>query len=349
MSGSTVADPNAKYLPHVPKAVRDQVRAAEAQHAQVYAGQAPAADTTVVVEPPGGQAPPAASAGVPPQVSAPTNPAPTNPAAPAQAPADDGWEQRFRSLEGRFNAQTQELREERGARQRFEGQIAELTMRANQAQQATQPVPGQEPDPNDVETWGADMLGAARRQARAELMPEIQRLTQRLAQVESTATTAGQRVNQATLESQLAALVGPDWNSTNHDQKFIDWLNQIDEFSGQPRMNLMRAARDTGDAARVARFFNAYRSQHTAGQPATANPGHTPAGAAPVNLADLAAPGAPARAPGNGATPGPVVVTTKDMQQFYSDVAKGKYKGRETARQQRESEIFAASAEGRVQ
>jgi hypothetical protein len=242
----------------------------------------------------------------------------------------------------------QELRDARAMNQQvfqLQGQVAELQMQLANAQRA--PAPGAAADPKDVETWGEDLLQAARRQARAELQGEISSLRNELTQIKATTTNVNQAVSRQSLEAQLSSLVGPDWQTINNDQRFVVWLAEQDLFSGKRRHDMLIAARDAGDANRVAAFFNAYK-QHTAGHtPPSSAPAHTPAGASPVTLESLAAPG-PGREIGNGADSGRQLITQREIAQFYSDVNKGKYAGREAEKQARERQIFEASAQGRV-
>ena len=322
----------ARYAPHIPAAVRAVADAAADTQRQVYAPTAEpgSSPTAVVVDAPAAPATPAAPA-----------PAPT-------APAAEDWEQKFRSLEGRFNSQVVTANERaRVAEQtnlRLQGEIAELNMRLATAPAAAPAAA----NPQDNETWGEDLMAAARRQARAEIAPELDRLRQQLTAVEQRTNSVAAQSTVQSIEQQLAVLVGADWQVTNNDPAFMSWLGQPDPFSGTPRHQMMLAARDAGDATRVANFFNAYRAQHTAQPSPGAQPSHTPAGAARVPLETLAAPGA-GRSAGNGAAPEQVIITQKDITQFYSDVNKGRYRGNPAGYAKREAEIFAATREGRVQ
>jgi polyhydroxyalkanoate synthesis regulator phasin len=350
------ADANARYAPKIPAAVRKIAADAEALQAATYNPQpapapapspapAPAApsNTTVVTAP--------TTVGNPPASSTP---------APTPAPQQD-WEQKFRSLEGRFNVQAQELRTARESAAHIatlQGQVADLTQKLNAA--TRQPAPQQQQatlDPKDIETWGEDLLGAARRSARAELQPEVEDLRRQVAQLSAQSQNNTLRVQQTTLEANrrnvdgmLASMVGPDWNDTNNDPGFIAWLNERDFISGQVRMPLLHQAYNSGDAQRVAVFFNTWRAQHTVQNPSVETPAHTPTpGAGTIPLETFAAPGAGRSAPtSNGAAPTPVYVTQKEIAQFYSDVTKGKFRHNPQGYARREAEINAAVREGRV-
>ena len=352
-----LTDPNMRYAPPVPAAIRKIAADAEALQVATYKpaaapaseppAAAPAATTVVATERQPGQ---------------PTNPTGNPPApasAPAQAPATD-WEQKYRSLEGRFNIQVQELRaarENAAHIPQLQAQIADLRVKLEAATRAPSPTPAPATlDPKDVETWGEDLLSAARRSARAELQPEVEALRRQIEQLTQTTKTQQQQVQATTVEqnrrnvdAQLPTLVGADWNDTNNDPGFLAWLQERDIISGAVRMPMLINAYNSGDATRVAAIFNTWRSQHTERTSTGAAPAQTPTGAGTIPLETFAAPGAGRAAPtSNGAAPTDVYVTQKEITQFYSDVAKDKYRNNPAGKARREAEIFAAIAGGRV-
>jgi len=168
----------------------------------------------------------------------------------------------------------------------------------------------------------------------------------------------GQVTTTLTQQGVMAALdrdeqLGPHWRLLNNDPEFLAWLNQIDPFSGQLRMNLIREAYDQGDVGRVGQFFRSYLTGHTAPSGAVVT-AHTPAngqvnGAGRVNLTHLVAPGRSSVSGNNGgAQPEKRIWSRTEIGAFYSDVRRGVYRGREADKLALEQDITAAAREGRV-
>jgi len=53
------------------------------------------------------------------------------------------------------------------------------------------------------------------------------------------------------------------WRVLNNDKAFIDWLGEVDGFSGAPRQHLLTRAYNTGYSDRVAAIFKAFIAQQT--------------------------------------------------------------------------------------
>jgi hypothetical protein len=96
------------------------------------------------------------------------------------------------------------------------------------------------------------------------------------------------------------------------------------------------------DARRVANFFAAWKGT-TGGQDARIQRESQPA-------SELERQVAPGKGRSGGAKPQGEAksYTSEDIKKFFSDVQKGKYKGREAERDRIERDIFAAQREGRI-
>lgn len=262
------------------------------------------------------------------------------------------WEQRYRTLQGKYDSELPQLR----------GQVASLErLIANMQPMSREPTPVPAHTngaatatiipPEDVEAYGEELITAARGWARAELQPRIDALEQKFGQLEGgqreiQTLTAQQRVQMA-LDADPA--LSGKWRQLNNDPDFIAWTQQVDPFSGQVRQNLLGDAYARGDAARTGRFFTTYLAEHTAVAVAALPAVHTPgSGAGRPTLEDMAAPG---RATGQVAGGAPVekrIWTNRDIQAFYRDRAAGRWAGREQEAARMEQDLFAAMPEGRV-
>src|SRR5215471_1284508 len=346
----TATDP---YAPPLPKAVRQRAQAADKLHREILG----IADSPEEGQPPapgpaeGGEPPPAIND--PPASSPPSQP----PGAPPEgAPSD--WEHRYRSLQGKYD---REIPQMRAQIQSLEGLIA--TMR-------TAPPPPQLPPPEtvrninpvipeeDVQAYGPELVEASRRWARAEVRAELDQLHSEISTLRQGQTRQEAQASTNRLESELSQ--DPDlgngvWQRLNHDANYIQWLQEVDPFSGVTRYVMLNHAYQNGDASRTAAFFKAYLREHTdcyrppPPPPHTYNNGYVPPVDAgqPPRLEDFAAPGRGSATPGGGA-PERRIWTNRDITAFYHDRTRGKYRGREEEADRLERDIFAAAVEGRV-
>jgi hypothetical protein len=140
----------------------------------------------------------------------------------------------------------------------------------------------------------------------------------------------------------------PEWRDLNNDQNFLAWLRLPDPFSGAIRHDLLKAAYDQNQTARVQAFFQGFLAEEAAVAPANNAPPARP-GAAParVPLEQFAAPGRAKSAAANAPAEKPII-TRAQVTAFYADVAAGKYRGREAEKDANEAAIFSATNEGRL-
>lgn len=348
-------DPNVVMPPHVVAATQ---RSADA-FKTAYGGDN--ADGTTSDQPPNG-----AAGTSPPNGHAPA-PAPVESELPETNPdGTPNWENRFKSLKGRYDAterRTRETLEQYDQRMReMSGQLAQATR---------QPLPGENMDqpptlitPKEVEDYGADLIDVIKRAATEAVMPMLKPIAttvgQMQARVETTENETGRQFltrMHTTMDTRV-----PGWQDINREQRFIDWVKKPDVYSGLNRQELLQKAWYAGDSNRVAAFFEGYLAEEAAVDPAAAQArvmaqggqgGHAqpaspaqPPTPARVTLEQLAAPGR-ARA-GASAPAGKPVWTAEGISQFYMDVASGKFRGRDQERIATEADLMMAQREGRI-
>jgi hypothetical protein len=346
----------------LPKAVQKQIeeanRLAEQLNKERLDAKAP---------PPDGQ-PPASDQGAPPPAASgePAQPAGTPPAAPAPA---DGWEQKYKVLQGKNNAEVPrlqrtvneqstaiaELRQQLVATQTM---FASLGQNRGAAPGAAAPAPagnGKLVEDEEVREYGEDLTDYIRRVAQDAVLPkvseQIQPMRQQVEQVRNVAGQVMQRSAQTDQEKMFALLDAQveGWQQQNEDGQFLEWLQLPDTYSGVKRMDLLKQAYERFDGPRVVAFFKGYRNEHAVVTPPAAA---APAQGAPQRkLEEFVAPGS-AKAGTTGAQDGAGkrIWTQAEIKQFYDDCAAGKYRsphGMER-KKQIEQDIFAASREGRV-
>ena len=321
----------------LPKSIQRQLDAAQAIEAQL-AQAAPTAPDGVVV-------PAVSSLETGTVVSAeqlvvaapaPAEPEPVAPPPPA-APTPD-WEHKYKTIQGMYNSHVPKL----------QAQLKEAQAQMEQMRsQLEKPAEPQKPavDPKDVETFGADLVEMVSRTTERLFGPLAARFEQRLVDLESKVGGAT-RVAAQTAEQTFLATVGklvPDWEVINTDQRFLDWLDEPDPIYGKRRQEALNEAQQTFDAHRAANVFRAWKQLQ-----APVAPVAPPVSQRPSLEAQVAPRAAATVQPVPAVEPSKQVITQMQIQRFYDDVTKGRYRGREQEAAAFEAQIHTAIAEGRV-
>jgi nucleotide-binding universal stress UspA family protein len=346
---SDVVANNDQYAPHIPDAVRRASQRADELAREAGVANVPPAngeDVTPDVNEPRQDEPQFEL--TPPEQD--RQPAPA--AAPGPSPAD--WEQRYNTLQGKYNTELPELR----------GQIRSLqeilaNIQAPRTREQTFETPAPQPRPQvpavreipseDVEAYGQDLITASQRWSTAAVAPIIQEFVRRLLSVEGGNQQLQNYTAQNSVNNALSRAV-PDWETVNVDPNFILWLDQMDMFSGRKRKQMIDEAYNAGDASRTIAFFQAYKNEQTMVSPTPGTQpnqtGENPADRLP--LADLAVPGRgrSVSSPAPGA-PERRIWTAADVSAFYRQKQRGQWNGREAEAARIEQDIINAPAEGR--
>lgn len=340
----------------LPKAVQKQIDAANALAEQMQQ------DRLKLVEPPKDTPPvePAPAAGTAEPVAEPKEEAPV-----------EAWEQKYRVLQGKYNAEVPRLQRQLNELMgRFEQTTQQLTatqnMLASLHQQRAAPPAGQTAAPaastklvkdEEIRDYGPDLIDVMRRVAREEVAPaveqSVQPVKQQLEHVNRATSQAAERVVQSEQEKLFATLDReiPDWRTVNREEGFLAWLGQLDPYSGEQRGVLLKRAYERLDIPRVLTFFQGYRKENAVVTPPVAAPAPAQEAAAGSQrtLDELVAPGTPkAGSTGAPSTAGKRIWTQAEIQRFYSDAAQGKYARMKDRRDEIERDIFAAQLEGRI-
>ena len=346
----------------VPKQIKKQVEDAEALAKEL--GLEPATETPIEpaevvditpTEPVGEAPPPVEPVG--------EAPPPVEPVAapPVEPTAEDKAEQKFKTLQGKYNAETQALKDQVGdLRSQIETQNAVLAS-------MQQPAPAAEPAPTptekpatviseaEVSDYGEELLDIIGRKSLLSINPALEQINQRLQSLEQGLGGVQQKAVLSDREKVYAALneLVPTWKAVNKSTDFRAWLTEADPSVGAQRGALLNQAFDENATDRVVAFFKGYLNEQTTVQTVETVP--TPAAtpdsqAAQVDLETLVSPGGaqeatPASA--HGDTAGRMYTQT-EIAAFYSDVQKGKYKGKDAEKLAVEQDIIAAANTGRI-
>lgn len=270
----------------------------------------------------------------------------TDPVASAPAPApsptpDSVWEQRYKTLQGIHQAEKRQIGQAQQALaekvETLTAQLQELAAARTSAEPQTKP----QMNPEDVERFGSDLVEMVQRGAAATIAATtksfsdtVARLETRLGALEQAVTGVHKQTTETREEqfyTTLSKLV-PDWENINASEEFLAWLAEVDPVYGVQRQVGLTAAHQSLRADHAANVFEAFKSSRKPKQ-------DTSLMVAPRGTGGSPTPTAPTT---------PVVVTQREIQQFFHDVARGKYAGREAEAVRREAEINAAVAAGRV-
>ena len=320
----------------LPKAIQQQVDAADELVAQINGETPKPGETDVDPDNPDNALPPE----TPPQnpVSQETQPQPD----PA---AEERWERKYLTLKGMYDAEVP----------RLHAQVKELNTQVQQliaeaaAAKATQPKADPAPaktliTEQDKEAFGPDLLDlierateqklAGTRETEALLRAKIQELEGKLGKVDETVGSSSKEIFLDRLTKQV-----PNWEAVNVDQGFLAWLAEVDPVYGLPKQAALNNAYEALDANRTANIFKQYLATLP---PAPATPQQ--------NRQELQRQVAPTRsrtstAPATSAAD-KRFYTQGEITQFYEEWRRGFIDETDAVRM--EKEIHAAIAEGRV-
>ena len=263
-----------------------------------------------------------------------------------QEPKQDDWQQKYRSLQGMYNADVPRLNAENRDLAARVSQLEGLLSNMNESAQQT-PVQSEKLiTDDDVKEYG-DSIAVMRKAAREEVSQEIAQLKQQLGQLQGVLPQVQQvqaqqkKSGEQTFWNTIASEV-PNWSDINNDPDFQSWLLEIDPLTGISRQTYLEDAQKNLDANRVVTFFRTWE-----GATGKTNTAHVDRTAQQSQLQKQVAPG---RSRNNGvkASGQNRTYTQNDIKEFYADVRKGKYKGRDDERGRIERDIFAAQQEGRI-
>ena len=263
---------------------------------------------------------------------------------------EETFEHKFRTLQGKYTAEVPRLHAERRELVNRVQQLEQLIASMN-AQPAKPQAPAQKLiTEQDIEDYG-DSIDVMRKVFREEMTTkdsEINELRQLVRQMQGTVVPQVHQLsqnyavsNEQRFWADLQTAV-PDWQDINAAKGFQAWLLEVDPLTGINRQTYLDDAQRNMDARRVANFFAAWKGQ-TGGSDARTYRETQVA----TELERQVSPGK-GRAGGSKSQGEPKTYTAGDIKSFFSDVQKGKYKGKEAERDRVERDIFAAQREGRI-
>lgn len=347
----------------LPAAVQKQIDKANELAAQIYPKDPKGEEGAPADAPvPAAEAPP-------PAASAPPAVVPPPPAPVVAKLPDSDWEQKYKVLQGKYNAEVPRLQSQAREQQTLiaglqsqvtgtQALLASLNQGPARAPAAQDGVPlsavHKLVKDEEVAEYGADLVDLMRRVATETVGPQIDRRLQPVTQqVEKSMKAADAAAKGAVeiaqekvhvlLDSQV-----PNWLELNKDENFLAWLDQVDPYAGVNRGALLQQAYNRHDGPRVVAFFKGFLNENATVMP-PALPTSVPETPA-KNLEDLVAPGTVRAGSTAGAQDGASKRnwTRADIAKFYRDKSDGKYDKAQKRAEALEEDIFAAQREGRI-
>jgi len=265
------------------------------------------------------------------------------------ATTDETAEQRYRTLQGMYNADTARLR---GEKQELTARVEQLEkLLSSLSAQSAQPAPVQSKvvTDKDIEEYGEsiEVMRRVTKEETAYYQQKIAALEGVIANLQASVLPRVEQVAQRqavsaeqSFWSDLTATV-PNWRDINQNKDFHAWLLEVDPLTGMNRQSHLDDAQRNLDVRRVAAFFSTWQ----------ASTGHSiaqePRAVAKSQLEKQVVPGR-GRTAAAPAADQPKTYSPSEIAKFFDDVRKGAYRGRETERDRIERDIFAAQRENRI-
>lgn len=258
-----------------------------------------------------------------------------------QAPDASGqvhdWKLRFTNYKANADREISTLRQSVGGLQaQLQAAVKQLE-EVQQAQTRAQAglVPNDLLSAEEKDLLGEENLAVVAKVADAKaqaqvsaLMNEIKALKDQLSFYTQREVKRDQQAQAQTLE-ELLTKAYQNWRQVDNDPAFAAWMSEVDQITGRPREYFFRIARQSGDVPRLAAFYREY------GEKRAADPREaliTPQG----------------RTGGNEPQNSGRVWSQAAINEFYAQVRRGDFRGKEQDRRALEADLFAAQREGRI-
>lgn len=253
----------------------------------------------------------------------------------------EDFEQRYRTLQGKYDAEVPRLHQ----------QVKDLTDEVKRLKEATKPKTEEVQRPKekvslvtdaDRAEFGEELIDVQRRIARevaSEYEDKLEAQAKVIEDLKAQVSNTGNRVGQMSFAQRLAQLV-PDFNDVDRDERWIKWLNEHDPMLRGPRRVQAKAAFEAGDAEAVADYVKLWKS--TLEQPKEQSQRQT----------ELEKQVAPNRSANSARTQGTgkeaKVYSEREVQAAWNKVRVLNTRGQVDEAAKLEAEITAAYLEGRV-
>jgi len=265
--------------------------------------------------------------------------------------SSDDFKHKYEVLRGMYNKDVQDLRYQlgllQGKLQEYEKRIQDIPKEPGQKQQdIAQAVLADiesDPDVGFLKTE-APYIWKALEKITSKVVrvtnDEVSRVASKIDEQSAKVTRSEEERFYDKLDTTI-----PDWEEINKSPEFIQWLSEVERYTGVSRHALLEDAYKRKDANRVVAFFEDFK---TLNNKETQQKGAIPDNKVPKDVAPPKSAGTRKPLPGKESKQDFEVIKSSDIQQFYSDVRRGKYEGRDEEKRKIEAKIERALVEGRI-
>lgn len=249
----------------------------------------------------------------------------------------DDFETKYRTLQGKYNAEIPRLNEQIRTLSR---QIDFMSSNQNNQNNQNSNEDGDDNrlDPSSFDEYGDEFASMAKKLNR--LIDENSTLREQVSNVSQSQGRTDYDRYMGTV-SRAVEEMGRDFNQLNADPDFLTWLQETIPYTGKARHESLRLAEQRLDVGSTIGIFKEYlelnpgqtqkKQAQKQKQIPNLQPSHTPSGS------DVSPPMSKSEK----------IWTRQDVSQMYRDKTDGKYRGREAEFKALEADMFAAQTEGR--
>ncbi len=262
------------------------------------------------------------------------------------------WEAKYKGLQTRYNREVPELR---GQLSTAEDKVDSLRKDVDNLTVSIQKVETQAPASSEitftdeeVEQYGEGYIGMMKKvaeQSQSEMAKQIVDLQKKLAdvtqgvtQVRETVVVNNERDFRSALARKVKAETGREWLDINDEHEFHNFLAELVPYTDSEKQAFLAKAHDNFDVDAAAKFFIDYAGSSSSKK--EPSPAIVPEVPEELITPETSSSGIPPLEESK-------VYTTAEVDQFYADKRKGKYKDQGEARKI-EQDILLAGREGRI-
>jgi len=274
---------------------------------------------------------------------------------PTEIGEADNWEHKYKTLQGMYNREKNNVAELTGRVDAMQNMLAGLQAARDQNAPETpaEVAATSTLTEDEITDYGPELIDVMKRAAVEAVQGELTALRNENADLKATVGRVGQTQAKTDKEKLYAGLgeAVSNWRQVNTHPDFLEWLAQPDVYAGVPRSQMLKNAFGANDTGRVIQFFKGFLSENAALQPA-ANPNPNPVventPEPKVDLASLASPGSGSGGGADNINETGRVWKESEIGTFYEEARKGKFKGRKEEYDATEREIQNAMTQGRI-
>ena len=264
------------------------------------------------------------------------------------------WKHKYDVLQGKYDAEVPRLQQSNNGLQgrlgEMENQLARITAKMADAP-AKQITPSSYLTDEEREDYGEDMLTVVKKAAREEFEPMLATLQEENGQLRSLLGGMQQKSILGARDEMLDKLDNElsNWRQLNSQPDFLGWLENVDPYSGNKKLEMLRQAFENNNTSRVLAFFKGFLNENAAYTSNSQVPNQPRE--VGFSLETLVAPGRASDSEGSRAQEGnanSLQWSSASIKKFYSDINRGVYRDKPDERTRLERDLFSAQEEGRI-